>query len=139
MAAGTAPIFVKETATGAVRLAAANTNRDGSGTLSTLFTAGADGSVVDRIVATQSPATAGANSGKVLLIFVTDTAGANPMLRGELLINSVTSSAVAIGSTATFTFSDGLPLESGQIVKVCMTIYGSAADQLDVIAEGGNY
>lgn len=139
MPANINPIFtsVPKAATGTIALA--NTARDGSGTLLTLFTAGANGSRLDFITFTSSQVTPAASAARVQRIFLTDTAGANPKLIGEVVLSAVTASATAIGSTATFTFTNGLIINVGQIVKVSQSIYGSAADATDVVARGGDF
>jgi hypothetical protein len=139
MAANTSPIFVLTPNLPSANIAAANTARDGSGALVTLFTATASGSRVDYVVFTSAQATPALSAIKVCRIFVTDTAGINPRLRAEVLLPSLTPSTTVIGSTATVTFTNGLVLSSGQIVKVAQSVYGSAADATDVFAHGGNY
>lgn len=139
MPANINPIFtgVPKAATGTIALA--NTARDGSGTLLTLFTSGANGSRVDFITFTSSQVTPAASAARVQRIFLTDTAGANPKLIGEIALPAVTPSATAIGATTTFTFTNGLIINVGQIVKVSQSVYGSAADATDVVARGGDY
>ncbi len=58
MAANTAPIFVLTPNIGAASVSTANTARDGTGTIATIFTAGANGSRIEEIVikATDNPA-----------------------------------------------------------------------------------
>ena len=139
MPANTSPIFTLVPNVGFARLAAANTARDGSGTLATVFTATTDGSLLNKITFTSAQAAAAASSLRVMRIFITDTSGANPRLRGEILLPAVTASNTAIGATATFTFVDGLILRSGQLVQVSQSVYAGVQDQTDCIAEGGNY
>lgn len=140
MAANTTPIFVGTPAMGFARLTGANTARDGSGTnIATLYTAATNGSRIDRITFTSAQATAAASSNMVGRVFVTDTAGANPRLRSEVAIATVTASNTAIGATQTINFTGGLILKSGQILQVSISVYAGAQDQMDVIAEGGDY
>jgi hypothetical protein len=139
MPANTSPIFTLVPNVGFARLAAANTARDGSGTLATVFTATTDGSLLNKITFTSAQAAAAASALRVMRIFITDTSGANPRLRGEILLPAVTASTTVIGATATFTFTDGLILRSGQLVQVSQSVYAGVQDQTDCIAEGGNY
>lgn len=139
MAANTSPIFTLTPNCATATIDSANITRDGSGVLITLFTAGANGSLISRIVFTSSQATAGASVLKVCRIFVTDSAGANPKLRGEILLPGLSPSNTVIGATATFTFTDSLVIKAGQIVKVSQSLRATAADNTDVIAEGGDY
>jgi hypothetical protein len=139
MAANVQPIFTLTPNAATANIAAANTARDGSGTLVTLFTAGTNGSRIDFIVFTSSQATAGASSARVQRVFLTDTSGLNPRLISEIVLPAVTASTTAIGATATITFTNGLVIKSGQIVKVAQSVYVSAADNTDVLARGGDY
>ena len=139
MAANTTPIFTLTPNAALANITAANTARDGSGTLVTLFTAGANGSRVDFITFTSSQATAGASSARVQRIFLTDNTGLNPRLISEVVLAAVTASTTAIGATSTVTFTNGLVIASGQIIKVTQSVYASAADGTDCLARGGNY
>lgn len=139
MPANINPIFTGVPKAATANIAAANTTRDGSGTLVTLFTAGANGSRVDFITFTSSQVTPAASAARVHRIFLTDTSGLNPRLIGEIALGAVTASATAIGATATFTFTNGLIINVGQIVRVSQSVYGSAADATDVVARGGDF
>jgi hypothetical protein len=121
------------------RIAAANTARDGSGTLVTGFTAGASGSRVDFITFTSSQATVGASALRICRVFLTDTSGLNPRLIQEVSLAAVTSSNTAIGATSTITFTNGLVIGSGQIISTTQSVYGGAADATDVLVRGGDF
>lgn len=139
MPANTTPIFTLTPEATTCNIAAANTARDGSGTLIDLFTAGANGSRLDFITFTSAQATAAASAARVQRVFLTDTAGLNPRLISEVVLSAVTASNTAIGATATITFTNGLILNSGQIVKVTQSVYGSAADGTHAFARGGDF
>lgn len=154
MAANTTPIFVLTPNTAQSRISAANTARDGSGSLVTAFTAGSNGSRVESITFTSAQVIAAASSSMVVRVFVTDNAGANPRLLCEGALTGVTASNTAIGATITFDFNTGtvLPantlligirtpiiLVSGQLIKVCQSVYAGAQDQNDVIIRGGDF
>jgi hypothetical protein len=139
MPANTSPIFTLVPNATVSTIAAANTARDGSGTLVTAFTAGTNGSRLDFIIFTSSQATAGASSARVQRVFLTDTSGLNPTIISEIVLSAVTASTTAIGATATITFTNGLILKSGQVVKVAQSVYASAADNTSVLARGGDY
>jgi hypothetical protein len=139
MPANTSPIFTAVPNTPSVTINAANTARDGSGTLFTLFTAGANGSLVTSITFTNAQAAAGASALKVVRIFITDTAGANPKLFQELLLPAVTASNTVIGATVSANIANGIPLKAGQIIKVAQSLCATAADNTDVFAIGGDY
>ena len=135
------PIFLLTPKHSSVMMSAADTDRDGSGdSLYTLFTAGANGSRVDGVIFTSSQASAAANSAMVCRVYVTDTGGANPMLRAEVVLPAVTASNTAVGSTSTISFSGGLYLAPSQIVKVTQSIYAGVQDKLTCCTVGaGDY
>ena len=139
MAANTSPIFTLIPEATTANIAAANTARDGSGTLVSLFTAGTNGSRIDFITFTSAQATPAASALRVCRVFLTNTSGANPRLISEVALAAVTASNTAIGATATITFTNGLVIASGQQIRVTQSVYGSAADATDVIARGGDY
>jgi hypothetical protein len=122
-----------------VRIAAANTASDGSGTINTCFTAGTNGSRVDSIIFTNSQTTAAASSAMVGKVFVTDTSGLNPMLLVEIALPTITRSTTVIGQSQTISFANGLILKSGQLLRATISVYAGAQDQTDVIARGGDY
>ena len=139
MAANTSPIFVLNGNIGTARLVAANTASDGSGTVYTAVTAGANGTRVDGIRFRNSQVTAAASSNMVHRIFLTDTTGANPRCIGEVATATATRSTTAIGATSIYVFDQPLIMKSGQFMTVCQSVYASAADQFDASAFGGDY
>lgn len=139
MAANTQPIFTLTPNCSTAEITAANTARDGSGALVTLFTAGSNGSRVDSIDFTSAQATAAASSAMVVRVFITDNAGANPRLFKEGVFATLTPSNTVIGQTVNFSFGNGLILSSGQIIKVCQSVYAGVQDKMHVIARGGDY
>jgi len=139
MAANTSPIFTLTPNIGFARGVAANTASDGSGTIYTVFTAGADGSRLDRITARNSQITAAASTAMVIRVYISDTAGANYRLYAEQAMATATRSTTAVGATTTFNFIGGLILASGQLVAVSQSAYAGAQDQMDYIAEGGDF
>jgi len=155
MAANTDPIFSLTPNLPTATIAAANTARDGSGTLVTLFTAGANGSRLDAIKFISAQATAATSSNMVVRVFITDTAGANPRLFIEGAMTGLTASSTVIGSVVIFDFINGvtqanavlltngiyggLILASGQLIKVTQSVYAGVQDQNHVTAKGGNF
>ena len=139
MAANTTPIFTLTPEVVTAEIAAANTARDGSGTLVTLVTAGTDGTRVERIKFSSAQASPAANSLMVCRVFVTDTAGANPRLIEEVLLSVITASNTVVGSAATITFVGGLILKSGQLVRVCQSVYAGVQDKVQAMAQVGHY
>lgn len=138
MPANTTPIFTLIPNASLCNIAAANTARDGSGTLVTAFTAGTNGSRVDFITFTSSQATPALSQARVQRVFLTDVSGANPRLISEVVLPAVTASNIAIGATATITFTNGLVIKSGQLIQVSQSLYTSN-DATDVLVRGGDY
>ena len=87
MAAGLTPIFVLTPRATVVNFATANTARDGTGTIATLYTAGANGAYV-RTVRVQATVTTTAG---VIRIFRRVSAGTWRLLR-EILVTAITPS-----------------------------------------------
>jgi hypothetical protein len=139
MPANTTPIFTLSGNFTPARLSAANTASDGSGTLVTLVTAGANGSRVDGVRFRNSQVTAAASANMVHRIFLTDTSGVNPRLIGEIATAAATRSLSAIGATSIYTFDQPIVMKSGQILSVCQSVYAGAQDQFDACAFAGSY
>ena len=139
MAANVQPIFTLIPEAVTASIAAANTARDGSGTLVSLFTAGTNGSRVDFITFTSSQASPAASALRICRVFLTDTSGLNPRIISEVSLPAVTASNTAIGATATITFTNGLNIASGQEIRVSQSIYGGVADGTAVLLRGGDY
>lgn len=93
------------------QLTTANPNRDGTGTLATVFTAGASGSRADRIVLKAvGPTTAG-----MIRVFVHD--GTNARLIDEVAVPAVTPSAIVPSWETAFDLPYGIPLPSGYSIR----------------------
>jgi hypothetical protein len=139
MAANTTPIFIKQGNVGLARIAAPNTASDGSGTLVTLVTAAVDGTRIDGVRFRNSQIAAAASSNMVHRIFLTDITGSNPRLVGEVATSAATRSVSAIGATSIYTFDQPLILLTGQVLKVCQSVYAGVQDQFDAQAFAGDY
>jgi hypothetical protein len=137
--ANTTPIFIKQGNFTPARIAAANTASDGSGTLVTLVTATIDGTRVDGVRFINSQATAALAGAKVYRIFLSDTAGANPRLIGEVAAGAATRSTTAIGQTAIYTFDQPIIMKSGQLMTVIQSVYAGVQDQTDACGFAGDY
>jgi hypothetical protein len=138
MAANITPIFVLAGNIKPARIAAANTAADGSGTLVTLITAGASGSRVDG-VRFRSTAVFATSTANVHRIFLSDTAGTNDRLIGEVATATATRSATAVGATSIFTFDQPIIMLSGQIMSVNQCNYAGTQDQFDACPFAGDY
>lgn len=139
MAANTTPIFTLTPNIGTGITSGSNPASDGSGTLVTVFTAGANGSRLDYIKITNAQVTPAASTAMVIRAFVTDTDGNNPRLIGEVALATATRTASVIGATSTISFANGLNLKSGQLVKIAQSAYAGLQDLLHYVAVGGDY
>ena len=129
MAAGTTPIFVLTPKHPTVRIATANTNRDGTGTLGTVFTAGSNGAFF-RGVRVQSEATT--TAGVVRLYIQAAGAGNNELIK-ELMITAVTPSASVEATSIEWYPSGGMVLAATDVLKAST----HNAETFSVWAEGG--
>lgn len=134
MAANTQPIFALVPETKIVTVTAATTDRTGATTtnLVELLTAGTDGTKITQIGAK----VAGTNAATLVLIFITDTAGANPKLFDEIALASVTASTTVTSQRQVTAYSD-LQLKSGQKVLVGITV--AVTDGVNVFTIKGDY
>lgn len=96
--------FANVPRTSAVVISTANTNRDGTGTVGTVLTAGASGTRIDRV---RAQATVTTTAGMVRL-FLYD--GANSFALQELTIAATTVGANTAAATNEVTFGDTRPL-----------------------------
>jgi hypothetical protein len=97
-----------------------------------LLTAGTDGTKITQIGAK----VAGTNTACLVLIFITDTAGANPKLFDEIGLLAVTASVGVTSQRAVTAYSD-LQLKSGQ--KVIVGITTAQAAGVNIFAIKGDY
>jgi hypothetical protein len=134
MAANTSPIFALVPETKIVTVTAATTDRTGATTtnLVELLTATTDGTKITQIGAKA----AGSNTACLVLIFITDTAGANPKLYDELALAPITATTLATSERKVSAYSD-LQLKSGQKVLVGITV--AQADGVNIFAIKGDY
>lgn len=114
---------------GHARISTANSNRDGTGTVATLFTAGANGSRVDSV----SIKATGSTSQGMIRIFVHD--GTNYRLMAEDEVYDIGPSGVDRTHESYIELAGGLSLPSGYSLRVST----EKADQIDVMAYGGDY
>lgn len=137
MAINTSPIFSKK---GDIQwtpsaLLAANTAKDGTGTVATVFTAGADGAYVQRLIARPL----GTNVATVLRAFVNNGASnatvANNSLVAEMTLPATTLSEVA--SLPPFELALNFALPAGY--KINCTIGTAVAAGFALTILGGSY
>ncbi len=140
MAANTVPIMVLTGNFLPASIAAANTASDGSGSLVTLVTAGSNGSRVEGVRFRNSQITPAASSANVHRIFLSDAAGINPKLVGEVATAAATRSASAVGATSVYYFDSPIIMKPGQIMYVTQHAYAGAQDRFDAISiNSGDY
>jgi hypothetical protein len=113
----------------------ANTAKDGTGTLNLVFTAGANGSILYRIVAVP----AGTNVASVMRVFINNgsapTTADNNILYHEISLAATTLTEVAAQTPVGCTL--GVSLPAGYRVYVVIGTTVSAGWR--VMAEGGDY
>lgn len=132
--ANTSPIFALVPETSIVTVTAATTDRTGATTanLAELLTAATDGTKITQIGAK----VAGTNTACLVLIFITDTAGANPKLYDEIGLEPITASTTVTSERQVTAYSD-LQLKSGQKVLVGITV--AQTDGVNIFAIKGDY
>jgi len=132
--ANTSPIFALTPETAIVTVTAATTDRTGATTtnLSDLLTAATDGTKITQIGAK----VAGTNTACLVLIFITDTAGANPKLYDEIALDPITATTLVTSERQVTAYSD-LQLKAGQKVQVGITV--AQTDGVNIFAIKGDY
>jgi hypothetical protein len=137
MAINTSPIFSKkgDIQWGVTPLVAANTAKDGTGTVQTVFTAGPDGAFVQRLVARPL----GTNVATVLRLFVNNggvnTTAANNSLIHEMSIPATTLSEVS--AQPPFELGLNMPLPPG--FRLMCTLGTAVAAGFEMTVFGGSY
>lgn len=118
MAANTDPLFPLVPLFAYSELSATTTDKTGGTTtnMKTLVTAGTNGTKVSQIGCKCE----GTSVAGILLIFITDTSGANPKLFDEIVISAITSSTTVTTFRGFNAYSD-LELKSGQLIQVGVT------------------
>ncbi len=131
MPANVDPIFTLTANIGAVAIATANANRDGTGTIGTVLTAGANGTRIHKITI---KATTTTTAGMVRIYIYT---GAVYYLYMEIPVLAVTPSA----TVAAFEFTLYLTGESAVVLPTGYSLRASTekAENFNIIAEGGDY
>jgi hypothetical protein len=132
--ANTNPIFALTPDVPIVTVTAATTDRTGATTtnLVNLLTATSSGTKITQIGAK----VAGNNAATLVLIFITDTAGANPKLFDEIALPAVTAGNTTTSQRQVNVYSD-LQLKAGQVVKVGATVISGG--NINIFAVKGDY
>ena len=133
----TSPNFSATPKVGSVLISTANTNRDGTGTLGTVFTAGSSGSRIDSIVIQSSVTT----TAGMIRLFIHD--GTTARLYDEIPVLAVTVAAttpawsVALGNSAPLSSGGRYPLmlPTGYSLRAAT----NNAESFNVHAVGGDF
>jgi len=133
MPANTSPVFALSPEQRHAVIDGATTDKSGATTaeIVDLVTAVGDGTKVTRI----SYKHVGNSSAGTFLVFITDTAGANPRLYDEQAYAAVTSSTTVPTAGGVLTYND-LQLKAGQKIQVAATVYTT---NIHVTASIGNF
>jgi hypothetical protein len=134
MPANTSPIFALSPELSFATVTDATTDRTGATMTNTvtLLTAATNGTKITQIGAK----VAGTNAATLVLIYVSDSSGANFKLFDEIVLQSITASDSTTSQRAVTTYSD-LQLKAGQVVKVGTTIAITAG--VNIFAVKGDY
>jgi hypothetical protein len=112
-----------------VAIATANTNRDGTGTIGTVMTAGASGSRIDYVLI---KATVTTTAGCVRL-YVYD--GSTYFLIEEINIPAITVSATQPAYSFTYYIPGGLLIPSGYSLRAST----EKSENFNIVAQGGDF
>lgn len=139
MTMNTSPVFTLTPNIGWSTITSANTALDGTGTVATCFTAGANGGLVNTLIVKSNTTTATSAAG-TLRLFInngsTNATATNNTLIREYTLTTVTASNTA--STLNWEFPLNLQLPAGyKINAVIATVAGSSGFALT--CEGGDY
>lgn len=126
------PQFVTTPKIGVNDVSTANTARDGSGTIETIFTAGSSGSRVEEIVlkATADPADS------TVVIFLHD--GSNYFVYDEFDIGNPAAASTTVESYRTSRTYENLVLPSGWSVRASITV-ALTSGVINVFCFGGDF
>lgn len=146
MALTTTPAFTINCHVARTRITAANTARDGSGTLNNLkqednstdFSGATNGTLIKRITFISAQATAAVSSANVGRLFVSDNTGSNFRLLDEVIIATQTPSTTVLGAMGLVDYmrrQGGLKIGSGVKIAATISVYAGVQDQMDVLME----
>lgn len=125
----TSPNFTNTPRVGIALVNTANTNRDGTGTIATVFTAGTNGSRVESVEITAR----GNTTNNVVRLFVHD--GTTAFLLEEVLVPAITASTTVKVFRQTIVFSSPIVLPPNYSLRAST----NNAEAYNVIAFGGDF
>jgi hypothetical protein len=122
MAQNTNPVFALKPETKIAKITAATTDKSGATAtnIKDLVTAATDGTKVTQIKFKHEGSSTAGN----VLVWVTDTAGANPTLLAEQGYTAITTTTSTVTAEVTLIFND-LQLKAGQKIQVAATVVTS--------------
>lgn len=133
------PPYAQTPQNAVLAVAAANTARDGSGTVNTLLTAGAEGAYIDKISAYSAQASAAAVSAMVIIVWLSIDGGTTWFKRMEGELATKTASNTAVAGSLTFNFTNGWKIPANAKVGITQTIYAGVQDRMNYVAEYADY
>lgn len=141
MAKTNTPPYTQSAKIEGAALAAANTARDGSGSITTICTVGSDDGLIKRIRFVPAMATAGAAAAKVACLFWSTDGGTTWNFLDDQAMATVTPSTTVStrAGQAVFSFPEQLGLPASAKIGATITVYGSAVDRTQVTVERSDY
>lgn len=126
------PVFASVPRTAVAAVSTANTNRDGTGTIATIFTAGSSGSKVNEIVlaATGDPADS------VVVLYLHD--GSTAWDFDEVDLGNPAAGSTTVSPYRVRRFYDNLNLPNGWSIRGSITV-ALTAGVVNIFAHGGDY
>jgi hypothetical protein len=133
------PLFAQSVKTGKVAISTANTARDGTGAMGTVFTAGAAGSVITSILLQSAGPSGVAITAGMIRLFIDNGAGVIHLFK-EIPVQAGTPSASVAGFSEMLTPGNQLPpgglrLQPGFILKASTHI----SEIFHVVADYGDF
>lgn len=134
----TTPSFSATPKVGMQRLTAASAARDtiAPAAADLVFTAGANGSRIDRVDLIASGPEGGASAARVCRLWLYD--GTTARLLREVEFPAQTPSSTVKGTQQTVNFINGVVIPTGWTLRATLSVAG-ANDAVTVIAHGGDY
>ena len=130
-----APLYASTPRVGLGNVTVANTNRDGTGTIVSCFSAATTGSRIDQIkVMSRSTSTAG-----MIRLYIHD--GATAWLWKEISVTAVTPGATQVGFTKTIAAGDGETIELPLTLPTGYSLRASThnAESANIMVQGGDF
>lgn len=123
------PTFTDTPRFGIAVISTANTNRDGTGTIGTVLTAGSEGSRISKITIKAT----GTTTVGMVRLFIHD--GTNARLLREVDVTALTPSATVKSFSGEIVFSEGLIIPTGHSLRAST----HNAEEFNILAEGGDF